>query len=83
MNSPVDLILLYKLVNRIPNATNPLKDIVEKYLEETGLDAIERIQENALNVSILLDGGLISSFLFRIRRFTSKPSWMCTRKRVI
>jgi len=48
----IDLILLFKLISRVPNATNRLKDIVENHIHQTGLAAIERINETALNVNI-------------------------------
>ena len=47
----IDLILLFKLTSRVPNATLPLRDIVENHIYEKGLDAIERIHEVGLNVN--------------------------------
>jgi len=45
-----DLALLYKLVNRIPNATVELKKIVENHIYEIGIQTIERVCANAVNV---------------------------------
>lgn len=50
----IELILLFKLISRVPNAINRLKEIVAEHIEQNGLDAIQRIQEQALNVSLLL-----------------------------
>lgn len=46
----VDLALLYKLVNRVPNATTELKRIVEDHIRQMGIDAIERVSGTAINV---------------------------------
>ena len=47
----VDLAILFKLVNRIPNATNELKKIVENHIYEMGINTIESVGETAINVS--------------------------------
>jgi len=47
----LDLALLYKLVNRVPNATNELKKIVEHHIYEMGINTIERVSGTAINVS--------------------------------
>ncbi|CAF0885104.1 unnamed protein product [Adineta ricciae] len=44
-----DLALLYKLVNRVPNATLELKRIVEDHIRQMGIDAIERVSSTAIN----------------------------------
>ncbi|CAF1237055.1 unnamed protein product [Rotaria sordida] len=44
-----DLALLFKLVSRVPNATDKLKEIVEAHIHQMGIDAIERISSTALN----------------------------------
>jgi hypothetical protein len=44
------LALLFKLVSRVPNATLELKKIVEDHIRQMGIDAIERVGSNALNV---------------------------------
>ncbi|UJR08703.1 hypothetical protein I4U23_012960 [Adineta vaga] len=44
-----DLALLFKLVSRIPNATNELKRIVENHIYEMGFQIIERINTSAIN----------------------------------
>jgi len=56
------LILLFKLINRVPNAVYQLKDIVENHIHEMGLEAIERINETALNVNFNLIIILIFNF---------------------
>jgi len=58
----IDLILLFKLINRVPNAVYQLKDIVENHIHEMGLEAIERINETALNVNFNLIIILIFNF---------------------
>ncbi|CAF1396836.1 unnamed protein product [Rotaria sordida] len=45
----IDLALLFKLVSRVPNATDKLKEIVEVHIHQMGIDAIERISDSALN----------------------------------
>lgn len=47
-----ELALLYKLVNRVPNATTELKRIVEDHIREMGIDAIERVSATAINVNL-------------------------------
>lgn len=47
----LDLALLYKLVNRVTNATNELKKIVENHIYEIGRDMIERVSGTAISVS--------------------------------
>lgn len=47
----LDLALLYKLVNRVTNATNELKKIVENHIYEMGRDMIERVSGTAISVS--------------------------------
>ncbi|CAF3368800.1 unnamed protein product, partial [Rotaria sp. Silwood2] len=44
-----DLALLFKLVNRVPNATNELKKIVENHIYEMGINTIERVSGTAIN----------------------------------
>ncbi|CAF3045733.1 unnamed protein product [Rotaria socialis] len=44
-----DLALLFKLTNRIPNATNELKKIVENHIYEMGINTIERVSGTAIN----------------------------------
>ncbi|UJR37526.1 hypothetical protein I4U23_030228 [Adineta vaga] len=44
-----DLALLYKLVNRVPNATLELKRIVEDHIRQMGIDAIDRVSGTAIN----------------------------------
>jgi len=58
----IDLILLFKLINRVPNAVYQLKDIVENHIHQMGLEAIERINETALNVNFNLIIILIFNF---------------------
>ncbi len=48
----IDLALLFKLVNRVPNATNELKKIVEHHIYEMGINTIERVSGTAINVSL-------------------------------
>jgi hypothetical protein len=48
------LALLFKLVNRVPNATNELKKIVEHHIYEMGINTIERVSGTAINVSLRL-----------------------------
>jgi hypothetical protein len=50
----IDLALLFKLVNRVPNATNELKKIVEHHIYEMGINTIERVSGAAINVSLRL-----------------------------
>jgi len=47
------LIILFKLISRVPNATGHLRDIVENHIYLEGLNAIERINETALNVNFV------------------------------
>lgn len=49
--SLIDLALLFKLVSRIPHATNELKKIVESHIYDMGINTIERVSATALNVS--------------------------------
>ncbi|CAF3399706.1 unnamed protein product, partial [Rotaria sp. Silwood2] len=49
-----DLALLFRLVNRITNATNELKKIVENHVYEMGIHTIERVSGTAINVSLIL-----------------------------
>ncbi|CAF0844139.1 unnamed protein product [Adineta steineri] len=44
-----DLAPLYKLVSRVPNATNELKNIVENHIYEMGINTIERVSGTAIN----------------------------------
>jgi hypothetical protein len=73
--------LLFKLINRVPNAVNQLKDIVENHIHQMGLEAIERINETALSVNFNLIIILIFEFLslFRIRKFILKQFWIFIR----
>ncbi len=75
------MILLFKLINRVPNAVYQLKDIVENHIHQMGLVAIERINESVLNVNFNLIIILIFKFssLFRIRKFISKQFWIFIR----
>ena len=81
--SNLDLIRLFKLVGRVPNAVNPLKDIVENHIHEMGLNAIARISEDEMNVNrhLMINSFRLesSSFVFRIRKFMLKLFWMCIR----
>ncbi|CAF3140963.1 unnamed protein product, partial [Rotaria sp. Silwood2] len=43
------LALLFKLVSRIPNATDKLKEIVEIHIHQMGIDAIKQISDIAFN----------------------------------
>jgi hypothetical protein len=52
--SLTDLVHLFKLVNRVPNATKKLNEIVESYIYEMGINAIERVSKIAINVSLTL-----------------------------
>ena len=61
----LDLALLYRLVSRVPNATNELKKIVEHHIYEIGFNTIERVSTTAINVSQLI----LCSDLFRIDLF--------------
>jgi cullin 1 len=45
----LDLALLYRLVSRVPNATNELKKIVEHHIYEMGINTIERVSGTAIN----------------------------------
>ncbi|CAF0783301.1 unnamed protein product [Adineta steineri] len=44
-----DLARLYKIVNRVPNATVELKRIAEEHIRQMGTDAIERVSGTAIN----------------------------------
>ncbi len=57
----LDLILLFKLISRVPDAIGALGDIVENHIHQTGLNAIEKISEIALTVNLHL---IIYSFSF-------------------
>ncbi len=78
----LDLILLFKLISRVPDAIGALGDIVENHIHQTGLNAIEKISEIALTVNLHL---IIYSFfirvvfVFRIRAFISKLFWIFIR----
>ncbi len=56
--------MLYKLVCRVPNATNELKKIVENHIYEMGINAIERVSGTAINVCLIL-----LTLIFRILFF--------------
>jgi hypothetical protein len=49
----IDLILLFKLISRVPNATNRLREIVENHIYEMGINALELVCETAINVSFI------------------------------
>ena len=61
----LDLALLYKLVNRVTNATNELKKIVENHIYEMGRDMIERVSGTAINVSRRVFSIMINMEYFR------------------
>ncbi len=63
----IDLALLYKLVCRVLDGTDELKEIVETHIYEMGINAIELVTVTAINVcSILLT--FISNLIFRVFR---------------
>lgn len=72
MEGFLDLALLYKLVNRVTNATNELKKIVENHIYEMGRDMIERVSGTAINVSRRFVSIMISMGYFRILNYTLK-----------
>jgi cullin 1 len=68
----IDLALLYKLVSRVPNATNELKKIVEYHIYEMGINTIERVSGIAINVSFILLRFSLIFVGFRIQKFILK-----------
>lgn len=72
MEGFLDLALLYKLVNRVTNATNELKKIVENHIYEMGRDMIERVSGTAINVSRRFLSIMISMDYFRNLNYTLK-----------
>jgi cullin 1 len=61
----IDLALLFKLIGRVPNATDKLKEIVENHIYQMGMKAIGCVREIALNVSLVYIFILIL-FLYRL-----------------
>ena len=47
-----DLGRMYQLVSRIPDGVGELKRLLENHIATQGLNAIEKLGEEALNVSI-------------------------------
>ena len=81
-----DLGRMYQLVSRIPDGLGQLKILLENHITNQGLVAIERLGEEAINVSTMkrvLDPFLKYLSSNRNQSCTSVPYWTCIKSTML